>query len=328
MLRRCFLLLALLCLATGCQSSSLPQSTPTTATEIPPPASPDLPAPTETSLPMPSPTGPDPRQFTVRIQKASLWDAPENESRYWHLQTELILGEKAIVLERQGDWSRVAAVEQPSSKDPRGYPGWVRTENLAPGWPSASSHYAVVMKPTSLLRDEPDGTPRLEIFLDTRLPVETTLAGWVQVRLPDGGSGWLPSDDVRLAEDWSAPVPTEGLFALAESLVGAPYRWGGTTPDALDCSGFTYRVFHAYGITLMRDANDLASGGAAVVRTDLKKGDLIFTSETSGGAISHVAMFWGNGTILDSSGDRGAALRPLAELLASNVWVTARRYLP
>lgn len=168
----------------------------------------------------------------------------------------------------------------------------------------------------------------MNIYLDTRLAVESTQEGWVQVRLPDDGAGWLRSSAVRLTDDLSAPVPTGGLFPLAESLVGVPYRWGGTSTDALDCSGFTYRLFHAYGITLMRDASDQAQYGEPVSRNDLRKGDLIFTSETDGGTVSHVVMYWGDGLILDSSGERGVALRPLTELLASNFWVAARRYLP
>lgn len=37
-------------------------------------------------------------------------------------------GEPAIVLDEQGEWSRVILPWQPSRRDERGYPGWMRTE--------------------------------------------------------------------------------------------------------------------------------------------------------------------------------------------------------
>jgi cell wall-associated NlpC family hydrolase len=274
----------------------------------------------------PSPTS-DPREYVVNARKASVWDAPENEKKYWNLQTQLILGEKVLVIDRLGEWSKIAAVEQPSKKDPLGYPGWVRSESLAQGWPTAQ-RYAVVMTPYGQLRTEPGGTLLLSVYLDTRLPVESAQEDWVQVRLPDGQTGWLASNGVRLTDDLSSPVPTDGLFALAQGFIGIPYWWGGTTSDSFDCSGFLYRIFHAYGIDLGRDSNDQASGGEPVAREDLKKGDLIFTSKTEGGPIFHAAMYWGNNTVLDADAPAGVAVRSLPGRLQYEYWITARRYLP
>jgi cell wall-associated NlpC family hydrolase len=89
-----------------------------------------------------------------------------------------------------------------------------------------------------------------------------------------------------------------------------------------------YRIFHAYGINLGRDSGDQALGGEFVARNDLIKGDLIFTSKTEGGPIFHVAMYWGNNTVLDADTPRGVAIRTMAERLRYEFWVTARRYLP
>ncbi len=45
--------------------------------------------------------------------------------------TQLLVGERAEVHEAAGDWLRVTAPGQASSKDPMGYPGWVRVADLA-----------------------------------------------------------------------------------------------------------------------------------------------------------------------------------------------------
>jgi cell wall-associated NlpC family hydrolase len=267
-----------------------------------------------------------PSESVVQGTKADVWDAPENEGQYWNLQTQLILGEKVLVIDRSGDWSRIAAVEQPSKKDPRGYPGWVRSEFLAPGWPAAEK-YAVVMKARTHLSPEPGGQPGMLIYLDTRLPVEKEQGDWVQVRLPDGAGGWLPLGDARLTGDLSQVVPADGLFALAESLIGTPYKWGGTVSDSQDCSGLPYRLFHAYGILMSRDADDQALEGEFVDRYSVRKGDLIFAATTSGGEVTHEVVYWGNDTVLDADIVRGVILRPMSDFFVNYYWITARRFL-
>jgi gamma-D-glutamyl-L-lysine dipeptidyl-peptidase len=288
---------------------------------------------TPTPIPVPSATIPSNtpippgEEYVVSARRADVWDAPENEKKYWSLQTQLILGEKVLVVDRRGDFSKIAAVEEPSTKDPRGYPGWVRSENLLPGWPAAGE-FAIVMTRNAPLRSDPGGTLQMGLYLDTRLPVVAEQKEWIQVRLPDGTTGWIRSTDVRLTGNPSALVPADGLFALAQTMIGVPYWWGGTTADAFDCSGFLYRLFHVYGMNLGRDSGDQALAGTPIERNDLKKGDLIFTSKTEGGPIYHVAMYWGNNTVLDADTPRGVAIRTMSERLRFEFWVTARRYLP
>lgn len=329
---RTVVLLAACSLLVGCDGNAVQDSTPAglilpsgTATAAPPPATI---APTGTeSPPTPSRTALDRRAYTVKAEKADVWNLPENENTYVDLQTQLILGEKVLILEQSGDWSRIVAVEQPSRKDPLGYPGWVRSDTLAAGWLSARQ-YAVVMKPRSALLDQPDGSLVLNVTLDTHLPVIDAQESWIRVHLPDDRTGWLPAGDVRIAEDLASPVPLDGIFDLAEQLIGVPYLWGGTTAAALDCSGYTYRLYHAYGITLSRDADDLASGGVPVARSDLQKGDMIFTSGSSGGAVSHLGMYWGNSMVLDASGEHGVMLRPMTDFFTGMYWISAKRFLP
>lgn len=331
--RLAFLFLFLLI---GCVPPPTPARTLTRSIATSPPTS--LPSATATltptflpPLPSPSPwtqaTSQTPQPFVIRTAKADLWDDPQHEGEYWHLQTQLLLGEKVLVLQSQDGWAYVVAVAQPSHKHELGYPGWLRLETLTPGWPSGGE-YAVVMTPFSLIRTAPNGERLMQVYLDTRLPVEGKEGDWVQVQLPDGQRGWLPRRDVRLTSDPEAPVTPETLFWLAESLIGTPYRWGGTTSASLDCSGFVYRLFHAHGWQVPRDADDQALVGLPVVRTDLRRGDLIFTADVRQGPITHVAFYWGSGMILDASSGRGVQLRPLSEHLAENIWVTARRYLP
>jgi cell wall-associated NlpC family hydrolase len=78
-----------------------------------------------------------------RVDAPALLDAPDlaawgaalgREERlglHGRVGTQLSAGEPAVVLEERDGWARVAAPWQPSPRDPRGYPGWVRRAHLA-----------------------------------------------------------------------------------------------------------------------------------------------------------------------------------------------------
>ncbi len=59
-------------------------------------------------------------------------DAPARLGLHGRTETQLLRGEPVSVLERRGGWSHVVAPWQPSPRDNRGYPGWVRTAHLQP----------------------------------------------------------------------------------------------------------------------------------------------------------------------------------------------------
>jgi cell wall-associated NlpC family hydrolase len=186
------------------------------------------------------------------------------------------------------------------------------------------------MTPQALIRSAADAAAEVvqPVYLDARFPVIKTEAGWVMIRLPRGTTGWLPDKQVRLAQDPDLPVSQDEMWALAEVLTGSPYLWGGTTPAAFDCSGFIFRLYHAFGVDLPRDADDQAVVGLPVQAFERKLGDLIFTSEIVGGPVTHVVMVWDEGRVIDASYPDGLTIRPLSVLLEANRWVGARRINP
>lgn len=82
----------------------------------------------------------------------------------------------------------------------------------------------------------------------------------------------------------------DNILSEAESYLGTPYRFGGTSRSGIDCSAFVLSVFGAAaGMNLPRVAAEQSLEGDSVERTQLQKGDLVFFSH-GGRRISHVGI--------------------------------------
>ncbi|TQN42151.1 cell wall-associated NlpC family hydrolase [Blastococcus colisei] len=100
----------------------------------------------------------------------------------------------------------------------------------------------------------------------------------------------------------AAPVaaPTHAAQVAVDTALaqqGKPYAWGGTGPDAYDCSGLTYSAYQAAGVSIPRTSRAQSTAGVYVDRANLQPGDLIFFYDPVG----HVGMYIGNGQMVHSS---------------------------
>lgn len=81
----------------------------------------------------------------------------------------------------------------------------------------------------------------------------------------------------------------DNILTEAETYLGTPYRYGGTSRNGIDCSAFVLSVFGAAAsLTLPRVAASQAQEGESIDKTELQKGDLVFFSH--GRRISHVGI--------------------------------------
>ena len=65
--------------------------------------------------------------------------------------------------------------------------------------------------------------------------------------------------------------------AVAESLIGSPYRWGGRASTGLDCSALVQLALAVAGKPVPRDSGPQHDIGTALQRIDdLQRGDLVF----------------------------------------------------
>lgn len=104
-----------------------------------------------------------------------------------------------------------------------------------------------------------------------------------------------------LPSEWLQKTPIERAYAAAESLLYAPYLWGGRTQAGIDCSGLMQVAYRAGGWLLPRDASQQVQEGQAVAWGEQQRGDLAFF-ENAKGTITHVGMVLDEDLILHASG--------------------------
>jgi len=137
---------------------------------------------------------------------------------------------------------------------------------------------------------------------------------------------WLAKDAhdrfIQGSNDGELDELTMKILESAYSYLGVPYRYGGTTPDGFDCSGFVRHVFSENGISLGRSSRDQALEGKAVPLSALKPGDLLFFNmhHRKHSWIDHVGLYVGNGQFIH------AASRHSREIKIEDL--EGNRYLP
>lgn len=110
------------------------------------------------------------------------------------------------------------------------------------------------------------------------------------------------------APAYASPAP-EDILLYAVSLVGSPYRLGGTAPETgLDCSGFVGHVFREVaGVTLPRDSRAISENAVPLAQPDLLPGDLVFFN-TLNRAFSHVGIYLGENRFVHATSSRTGAV--------------------
>lgn len=118
------------------------------------------------------------------------------------------------------------------------------------------------------------------------------------------------------------------LWDHAQTFIGIPYRYGGSTRSGMDCSGVVVRLFlDVYGLRLPHKTSALYTKGVAVSIRSLQVGDLVFFRYDAQPTPSHVGVFLGNGVFIHASSSKGVILSGLDDGYYKKRYAGARRIL-
>lgn len=138
---------------------------------------------------------------------------------------------------------------------------------------------------------------------------------------------WLSYvDDGKIDEYTQGGIHKKTLMNLIINWLGTPYRFGGTTNRAIDCSAFIQRMFtDVCDLTLPRTARVQINAGTIISKDEIEFGDLVFFHTYSFRYASHVGIYLGDGLFAHASSKYGVTVSSLKSGYYSSHLMGARR---
>jgi cell wall-associated NlpC family hydrolase len=170
--------------------------------------------------------------------------------------------------------------------------------------------YVGYLASTALAPDVIDATHRVNVrrtFVypgpNMKLPPQATLPFGAEIAVVETSGDFAKISRggfvfTRHLVDVASQAPD--FVAVAENMLGAPYLWGGKTPDGIDCSGLVQTALTAAGRAAPRDTDMQARALGTHLPVDvelpaLRRGDLIFWK-------GHVGIMRDAETLLHANG--------------------------
>ena len=225
--------------------------------------------------------------------------------------TQLLFGEVCEVLDRLPRWTKIRSTLDVQE-------GWVDFKMLSPA-PISSQEVkgerlkiegaGVISVPMAIATDMEIGE-ELMLTLGTRLPNYShgTFEVIGKQYLIDPACVSLPiSNSPSGRPIGGTPSYSHNVCAIAQTLLNAPYLWGGKNAMGMDCSGFTQVVYATQGVNLLRNAREQMTQGELVPSlAEVQPGDLAFFDhadrDPKATNISHVGLLLSPTEIIHCSG--------------------------
>lgn len=266
---------------------------------------------TDSILVLPDPALGEHTWGLITLSVASIRYKPSQTAE---MATQALMGTPVRILRKKDDYYLI--------QTPDHYIAWTETASLSPKtatemarWKSADR--VIFMADFGLVYCSPNrnSNPVSDLVAGTILEIDhskNSIGKFVAVRLPDSREGFVEAEQCRDLTIWSTQATTSGiaLETTARLYMGRPYLWGGTSPKAFDCSGFTKTVYYHHGYILPRDASQQISEGILITTQYqselLQVGDLLFfgrkaTPEKPERA-THVGLYLGDSYFIHCSG--------------------------
>lgn len=242
----------------------------------------------------------------VTLSVINLRKEPDHASE---LVSQSILGTPLKVLKNSNGWMLV--------QTPDNYVAWTESASVRPMSEKEMSEWkkqpkVIYLENTGwIYKDISDKNAVTGDVVGGSILARTgEINGYISVVLPDGREGFVEKQKTADFDTWkkNCQCTQTSVCSVAITFMGLPYLWGGTSPKAVDCSGFVQSVFFRNGYILQRDASLQALHGTTVDLKDdyinLQKGDLLFFGSTKDGRmhVTHVGLYLGGKEYINAAG--------------------------
>ncbi len=116
------------------------------------------------------------------------------------------------------------------------------------------------------------------------------------------------------------------LWHHAQTFLGVPYRFGGSSRAGMDCSGLAVRLYKdVYDINLPHNTAQLYQEGYSITMGVLETGDLVFFHADQERTPEHMGVYLGNFGFIHASSQRGVTVSILSDPYYQKRYLGARR---
>ncbi len=180
-----------------------------------------------------------------------------------------------------------------------GYEGYIKSDDVV-AYKLEKGRNELVIGRINDIYEKPDIKSK-RIYKVLRGSMVNTLIresnGYTEVLLYSGKVGYIKTSALgeMITKGSNEISIRKNIVESAMSYLGTQYRWGGKSPEGIDCSGLCFMAYLLNGVIIWRDS--YIHEGYPIIKIkleDIKEADLLYFE-------GHVAMYIGNGRFIHAT---------------------------